>query len=143
MLGNGRPQCFDDAAILTEIRKVDFANAVHDTMLLIAILELALLLNGLVTISDITWTAVGIAIVSVTLLNQLPFTLGQLRLHNQVLKPYAGWARAETVKKLNEILPAVPKLEALAAFLGEASVGGLAFSVAKSLKEVAEKFHGA
>lgn len=142
-IDTGTQRSLDNAANLTELRKIDLANSVHDCMLLIAFVGLVFLMRGYTHSPDVgkaALVACAAAIVSVTLLNQLPYTIGQLSMHKEILKAFHGWERAETVKKLNEIVPAVPKLEVIAAFIGEASVGGLVFSLAKSIHEAIETF---
>lgn len=137
------------AYAVSELRKVYLYDSIHDAMLLVSFLALALrlgqvqigknhvcflsfgLCSGAAQI-DKGWLLGGLAAV-ILVLNQLPFMVGQRQLHLLVLDKLEGWSRAETFAKIKESLVLFPKIEFLAALFASGSAGGAVWSLAEKL----------
>jgi hypothetical protein len=137
------------AYAVSELRKVYLYDSIHDAMLLVSFLALALRLGQVlidknpvcflsfgrcpgVAEIDKGWLLGGITAV-VLVLNQLPFMVGQSQLHDLVLDNLEGWSRAETIAKIKESLVLFPKIEFLAALFSSGTAGGAVWSLAEKL----------
>jgi hypothetical protein len=137
------------AYAVSELRRVYLYDSIHDAMLLVSFLALALRLgqvpigkNPVCFLSlvpclgaahiDKGWLLGGLTAV-VLVLNQLPFMLGQRGLHLLVLENLKGWSRAETIAKIKEGLVLFPKIEFLAALFSSGTAGGAVWSIAEKL----------
>jgi hypothetical protein len=79
---------------------------------------------------------IAIALVATIMLNEIPYLIGQWRVHELLSTPYRGWDRIQKMREAAENIPLVPKLEFLAALLGEASASGLLLEVMKQITEL-------
>jgi hypothetical protein len=127
------------AYAVSELRKVYLYDSIHDAMLLVSFLALALRLGQVLICKNPVcflsllpcfgaehiekgWLLGGLTAV-VLVLNQLPFMLGQRGLHLLVLDTLEGWSRAETIAKIKEGLVLFPKIEFLAALFSTDTAG--------------------
>jgi hypothetical protein len=137
------------AYAVSELRKVYLYDSIHDAMLLVSFLALALRLGQVIIDKnpvcflalvpcfgaehiDKGWLLGGLTTV-VLVLNQLPFMVGQRGLHLLVLDKLEGWSRAETIVKIKEGLVLFPKIEFLAALFSSGTAGGAVWSIAEKL----------
>jgi hypothetical protein len=114
----------DAAYTVADLRRMYLYDAVHNVILLVAFAGVALKLLG-VGISA-AWF-LGLLIPLSLGLNQLPYMIGQKRLHNAILARYTGIEGAKMAAELKKYSPLFPKPDFLAAFFMTGTGGGVVF----------------
>jgi hypothetical protein len=111
--------------MITDLRKVYLYDGSHNLILLGILVCVAVMLKGAMVAHH--WPALALSFGGgIALLNELPYIIGQMRLHEEVLAGCEGDERADLSKKLKENAPTAPKPEFVTALLAN-SVGGSLF----------------
>jgi len=141
-LSNGTPEALDWGCVMTACRKMYLVDAVANIVLLVTfLLILWFLLRGQpLSLKDPK--LIMIAVLITVVLNEVPYLVGQSRVHELLCLPYRGWERNTKRKEALENIPLAPKLEFVAALIGQASVGGLALEIIKQIGELIGHAHG-
>jgi len=130
---------FEAAMVITALRGVYLYEALHDVVLFGLLIVIGLSLLG-VSLLHNWFTAVLVAAAAVYVLNQLPYTIGQMSMHRAVVRGYSETQRVELLKKLGESAPVGPAQSFIAAQLGSGTVGALLYALLEHV--LAEKLKG-
>jgi hypothetical protein len=114
----------DLACMVTDLRKVYLYDAMHNVILLVAFIAVALSLWNIVI--DTKWLISSLIALGLVV-NQLPFVIGQSALHEKVLERYEGLKRSEMAEKLKKHAPLFPTLDFLAALFTTGTAGGVLY----------------
>jgi hypothetical protein len=107
----------------TGLRKIYLFDSLHNALLLMAFVGVVLSLANV----NITLTRVILSLIVVTLVFcQLPFSVGQTRLHRQILWRVKGSQEAEVRKKLEAAAPRFPAFQLLSS-LATTGTGSLLY----------------
>jgi hypothetical protein len=112
------------ACMATDLRKVYLYDAMHNVILLVAFLAVALGLWNIVIAPE--WL-IAILIALGLVLNQLPFVIGQSALHGKVLERYDDVERSDMAEELKKRAPLFPVLDFLAALFTTGTAGGFLY----------------
>jgi hypothetical protein len=100
----------DLAHAATGLRKIYLFDSLHSTLLLLAFVGIILSFAGV----NITLTRVIVSLIVATLIFcQLPFSIGQTRLHRQLLWRVKGSQEVEMRKNLDAVAPRFPAFQLL------------------------------
>jgi hypothetical protein len=110
----------DLACMISDLRKIYFYDALHNVVLLVVFVAVALRLRD-VEIDERLLTGVLVALTFV--LTHLPYVIGQSKLYEKILEPYDGIRRAEIGAALKEHAPMFPKWESLAILVTSSPAG--------------------
>jgi hypothetical protein len=138
-LEDGSDAARDWGCVFTEYRKMFLADTIENAALLITFFLLTWLLRGTHTLPVIDAKFLGAVVAGSIILNQLPYLIGQWRVQDALVRPFQGWTKITKTKEATENIPLVPKLEWIAALIGEASAGGLAIELMKKIAELTGK----
>lgn len=139
-LQTGAPAALDWGCILTDYRKMFFYDAILNTALILTCGVFEWYLwnwKNLPAISNLRFLAV-VLLASIVLI-EVPYLIGQKRVHRLLITPYKGWEKGLKMKELGENIPLVPKFESIAALVAEASAGGIALEMMKQIAEAINK----
>ncbi len=123
-VGDHEQTDIDIAYMISDLRKMYLYNAVHNVILLIVFIAFALNLSGFIVKTK--WLLSGL-IGSSLIFNQLPYMIGQLRLHDRVLERFEGVKRSEIAEKLKKYAPFFPKVDFLSALFTAGTAGGVLY----------------
>ena len=119
----------DLAHAATGLRKIYLFDSLHSTLLLLAFVGIILNFAGV----NITLTRVfGSLIVAPLIFCQLPFSVGQTRLHRQLLWRVKGSEEVEVRKKLDAVAPRFPRFQLLSS-LATTGTGSLLYFLLEEL----------
>jgi hypothetical protein len=122
----------DLACMVSDLRKVYLYDAMHNVILLVAFVAIVVRLWGISI--DAKWLIAGLIGLSLVF-NQLPYLIGQARLHEKVLERYEGLKRAEIDEKLKKHAPLFPTFDFLAALFITGTGGGTLLSARSVCEE--------
>lgn len=126
----------DLAYLVADLRKVYLYDATHNVTLLVAfIVTMFGLLSIPITIKWLVASLIGFSLV----FNQLPYVLGQLALHEQMLERYEGIERADMAENLKKYSPLFPTSDFLATLFTTGTAGGLLYFLIDNLIKEAFK----
>lgn len=114
----------DLAYMVSSLRKVYLYDAMHNVILLVAFMAVVVSLWGVAI--DPKWligSLIGLALV----FNQLPYVVGQSRLHEKVLEQYEGVEHGEVAAQLKKYSPLFPTFDHLTALFATGTAGGLVY----------------
>lgn len=125
----------DAAYLVSDLRRFYFFDSVHNTSLLVGFsIALALTLNIDIVLNNLLAIAViGFAILFIFC--YMPFSIGQYRLHENILEDSSleGIARKELKDKLVDVSPLYPTSDFFSALLATGTAGGLIAALAYEL----------
>jgi HEAT repeat protein len=117
-------QYIDLACDISRLRMVYKYDALHNTILLVAFI-LILIEVWLIPI-DVKWLIASLLFATLVF-SEIPYGIGQYRLHNRILEQYTGGKHAEMAKKLQDYAPIFPPWAFLGALLTTGTAGGILY----------------
>jgi hypothetical protein len=119
----------DAACALADLRQTVLWSSVYASSVLIGLVLTVLSL----TLKTIERPGLIGLLVLFFLAIQVPYVIGQARLHGELLKPFEGVRRADVREQLNKYAPVFPKFQSLTALTTTGTAGGLLYLMLDSL----------
>jgi hypothetical protein len=104
-LSTGTPAALDWGCVMTAYRKMFLLDAIDNLVLLVAFCLLEWFLWGGRELSARDPKIIAIGIAATIMLNEIPYLIGQWRVHELLSTPYKGWSRITKMREAAENIP--------------------------------------